>query len=210
MLEKIAIIGAGGFGREVKMLIDQINDSETKYSFIGFFDDNTDLKDLTLGVIEDLNFFKEELSIVIAIGNPITKKSIYNRLANKLLKFPTLIHPNVLVGKTRKSRFGKGCIITAGNIFTVDFNIGNFVTLNLSCTVGHDAIIDDYCSIMPGVNISGEVHIEECVYVGTGAKVINNINIGKNTTVGAGSVVLKTLPSNCVAVGVPSKIIKLI
>nr|WP_315161319.1 hypothetical protein [uncultured Flavobacterium sp.] len=33
---KIAIVGAGGFGREVKMLIDQINDREKQYEFIGF------------------------------------------------------------------------------------------------------------------------------------------------------------------------------
>jgi serine acetyltransferase len=61
---------------------------------------------------------------------------------------------------------------------------------------------------MPTVNISGEVVLGECVYVGTGAKIINQLEIGEGTIVGAGAVVAKTLPSNCTAVGIPAKPIK--
>ena len=61
---------------------------------------------------------------------------------------------------------------------------------------------------MPGVNISGEVYVHECVYVGTGAKLINQLEIGSHTVIGAGAVVTKSLPVNCTAVGVPAKIIK--
>ena len=58
---------------------------------------------------------------------------------------------------------------------------------------------------MPSVNISGEVIISEKVYVGTGAKIINQIEIGENSIIGAGAVVSKSIPSNCTAVGVPAK-----
>lgn len=61
---------------------------------------------------------------------------------------------------------------------------------------------------MPSVNISGEVEIGEAVYVGTGAKIINQLKIGDNTIIGAGAVVAKDLPANCTAVGVPAKVIK--
>ena len=50
--------------------------------------------------------------------------------------------------------------------------------------------------------------INEGVYVGTGAKIINQLEIGEQTTVGAGAVVAKELPAKCTAVGVPAKIIK--
>ena len=76
------------------------------------------------------------------------------------------------------------------------------------CTVGHDITIKSYASFMPSVNISGEVIIHEAVYVGTGAKIINQLEIGENTIVGAGAVVSKSLPSNCTAVGIPAKVIK--
>jgi acetyltransferase-like isoleucine patch superfamily enzyme len=61
---------------------------------------------------------------------------------------------------------------------------------------------------MPTVNISGEVIIEDAVYVGTGAKIINQLTIGENTIIGSGAVVAKTLPANCTAVGIPAKPIK--
>jgi serine acetyltransferase len=90
----------------------------------------------------------------------------------------------------------------------VNIQIGNHVILNLLCTVGHDTIIKDYASFMPTVNISGEVVINECVYVGTGAQIINKLEIGRETVVGAGAVVSKSLPSNCTAVGIPAKPVK--
>ena len=102
----------------------------------------------------------------------------------------------------------------ANSAFTVAFlgaantSVYNFVILNLGCTVGHDTIIGDYCSFMPSVNISGEVIIENSVYVGTGAKIINLLTIGNSTIVGAGAVVSKSLPEKCTAVGIPAKPIK--
>ena len=82
------------------------------------------------------------------------------------------------------------------------------VILILGFTVGHDTVIGHFSSFMPSVNISGEVTIEDGVYAGTGVKIINQLSIGKNTIVGAGAVVAKSLPANCTAVGVPAKVIK--
>ena len=44
---------------------------------------------------------------------------------------------------------------------------------------GHDTIIKDYSAFIPSVNISGEVTVGEGVYVGTGAKIINQLEIGE-------------------------------
>jgi len=209
---KIAIIGAGGFGREVKMLIDQINDAEKQYEFIGFFDDAFE-KNLiingfpVLGSISDINTLEYELALVIAVGDPKTKKSIFNTIKNEKVIFPTLIHPNVFIGKD-DVRIGKGCVICCSNVITVNVTIGDFVILNLMCTVGHDTVIANFSSFMPSVNISGEVNIKEGVYVGTGAKIINQLEIGGNSIIGAGAVVYKSIPANCTAVGIPAKPIK--
>lgn len=64
---------------------------------------------------------------------------------------------------------------------------------------------------MPSVNISGEVTIGEGVYVGTGAKIINQLEIGEYAIVGvgAGAVVCQTLPAHCTAVVVPAKVMKI-
>ncbi|MFP3592581.1 acetyltransferase [Chryseobacterium sp. SIMBA_038] len=210
-MRKIAIIGAGGFGREVKMLIDHINQKNNQFEIIGFFDDKkyeTEINGLPyLGGLEKINEVDYPLSIAVAIGDPKTKQKIIQNIDNVNIEFPNLIHPSVIIGQDNV-RLGKGNIICAGVIITVDIEIEDFVILNLSCTVGHDTKIKEYCSFMPTVNISGEVIINKAVYVGTGAKIINLLEIGENTIIGAGAVVSKSIPANCTAVGIPAKPIK--
>lgn len=212
-MEKIAVFGAGGFGREVKMLIDQINSSTRIYEFIGYFDDGKEKDKIIngfpiLGGAPELNNWSAvPLNIVFAIANPLIKKKIIEGINNQYLKYPILKHPNVLIG-TDEVTIGEGSIICAGTIITVNINVGQHVILNLSCTVGHDTNVGNFSSFMPSVNISGEVNIGECVYVGTGAKIINQLEIGENTIIGSGAVVAKSLPANCTAVGVPAKAIK--
>lgn len=87
----------------------------------------------------------------------------------------------------------------------MDVQLGKHVIVNLDCTIGHDAIIGDYSTILPSTIISGFVRIKECVSIGTGAAIIQGITIGENTVIGAGAVVVKDLPDNCTAVGVPAK-----
>jgi sugar O-acyltransferase (sialic acid O-acetyltransferase NeuD family) len=103
---------------------------------------------------------------------------------------------------------GEGVIICAGTILTVNIKIGNHVIINLNCTIGHDTIIEDYCSMMPTVKINGNNHLHKGVYVGTGATFIHQVTIGAWSTIGAGAVVVKDIPENVIAVGIPAKVIK--
>lgn len=212
-MKDIAIFGVGGFGREVLALIKDINSEKTQWNILGFFDDGYEKGVMingypNLGKTEDLNNWEKPISIAVSVGNPVTKKQIIDKIVNPLVNYPTLIHPSVWIGDKDFVKLGKGCIICAGNMITTNIEIGDFVILNLGCTVGHDSIIKDYAAFMPSVNISGEVVIGEGVYVGTGAKIINQLEIGEYTIVGAGAVVAKTLPAHCTAVGVPAKVIK--
>lgn len=211
-MEKIVIVGAGGFGREVKIIIDAINEIEKKYDLLGFYDDGFVEGTLingypVLGGIKDLNSFEEPIAVSVALGNPQTKLNVIQQLDNSKLNFPTLIHPSAIISADDVV-IEEGCIVCAGNIITCNIKIKKFTILNLLCTVGHDTTIGAYSSFMPSVNISGEVKIGECVYVGTGAKIINQLEIGNGTVVGAGAVVSKSLPGNCTAVGIPAKPIK--
>lgn len=210
-MNDIAIIGAGGFGREVKWLIDSINQFKSTWNFLGYFDDDLKKREnispnLLLGKISDINTINKPLAVIIAIGNPILKEKIFDKINNSNISYPTLIHPNVIIGN--EIEIERGCIICASCILTSNIKIHQFVTLNLACTVGHDSLIGPFCSIMPSVNISGEVIIEKNVYIGTGARIINQISIEKNSIIGAGAVVTKKITSNSTAVGVPAKIIK--
>jgi len=211
-MKHIAIYGGGGFGREVCMLINHINQHSKLYDFIGYFDDSKQKgcvigKNHVLGGIKELNTYPEELYLVIAIGDPMIKSKIFLSIKNDKVKFPVLIHPSCIIG-TENVTIGEGSIICAGSILTVDISIENHVILNLGCTVGHDTRIGSYSSLMPNVNVSGEVELGEGVYCGTGVKIINQLKVGSNTIIGAGGVVSRSLPSNCTAVGIPAKPIK--
>lgn len=208
-MKDIVIIGAGGFGREVLWLIEEINLKEKIWNFIGFVDDYTPVGEVISGypVLGSIEWLKNQsLGVVCAVGDPLTKKKILNKLVQSNNYYPILIHP-----ETRKSNrvdIGEGTIICAGCIITVDISIGSHVIINLDCTIGHDALISNYSTILPSVNVSGNVHIDECVSIGTGSQIIQKVSIGKNSIIGAGSVVTKDIPKNVVAVGIPAKPIK--
>lgn len=212
-MKDIAIYGAGGFGREVLTLINAANKSCPTWKFIGFFDDGKIRGEIVngypiLGGINELNEWSTPIALVIAVGSPKIKKKIIRNINNLSIDFPTIIHPTVLVGDKDSVNIGRGCIICANNIITTNAIIGDFVILNLACTVGHDTKIGNYSSFMPTCNISGEVIIGESVYCGTGAKIINQIKVEDNSTIGAGAVVIHDVPDNAVVAGVPAKVIK--
>ncbi|MBK8946928.1 MAG: NeuD/PglB/VioB family sugar acetyltransferase [Ignavibacteriae bacterium] len=212
-MKKIAIFGGGGFGREVHMLIEQINYENNVWNFIGYFDDGIPRGEIVnnfpiLGGVEDVNDYEEDLNLVFAIGNPLTKKNIIERINKSNIIYPVLIHPNVQLSNKNYHKIGVGSIITANCVISVNTNIGKHVLVNLGCTIGHDVEIGDYTSIMPACNISGEVIINECVYIGVGAKIRNQIKIGEKAVVGMGSVVLQNVASEITVAGNPARRLK--
>jgi len=209
-MKDIVIIGAGGFGREVAWLIEDINKISNEWSIEGFVDDNKDIQGTLVNgykVVGNMEWLAtKDYYVINAIGEPRLKERIANLLSTSNCKFATLVHPSVIVSPD--IIVGEGSIICAGSIVTVNVEIGKHVIINLDCTVGHDAIIEDYSTVLPSVNVSGHVTINKRVSVGTGTSIIQGLDIGRDTVIGAGSVVVRNLPSNCTAVGSPAKPIK--
>ncbi|VYU26988.1 transferase [Clostridium paraputrificum] len=211
-MKDILIVGAGGFGREVAWLIEEINEKISEWNILGFIDENEAMygEELNgykvLGGIDKLEDFKN-VYIAIAIGNSKVRKDVVRKISKFDCKQATLIHPNVIMDKKSNS-IGKGCIICASNIITVNVNIGNYVIINLDSTVGHDVVLKDFVTIYPSVNVSGCCTIGQCVELGTGSQIIQGKNIGDYSIIGAGSVVIKNIDSNRTAVGVPAIIKK--
>ncbi|WP_373687745.1 acetyltransferase [Clostridium tagluense] len=213
IMKNIVICGAGGFGREVAWLIENINKVKKEWNIMGFVDNTPELKEKIINnypVLGDESWFDGiwyPIYTVCAIGSSKGKRSWVERLSkNKNIQFATLIDPSVNISNV--VQIGEGTIICAGTIVTVNIKIGNHVIINLDCTVGHDAVILDYCTINPSVNISGNVYISSMVEVGTGTNIIQGKSIGTNSIIGAGSVVTKNIPDYCTAVGIPAKPIK--
>lgn len=212
-MKDIVIIGAGGFGREVAWLIEEINESNMEWNLLGFIDEDEEKHGKFLNGYRVLGGFryleeKKDVYYVCAIGNSKIKKEIIEKRCIKYnIKPATLIHPSVIMSK-KYNKIGQGCIICASNIVTVNTQIGNHVIVNIDCTIGHDVVVNNYTTIYPSVNISGNCEIGECVELGTGTQIIQGKSIGNNSVIGAGSVVVKDIESNKTAVGIPAKAIK--
>jgi serine O-acetyltransferase len=90
---------------------------------------------------------------------------------------------------------------------------GVFIDHGMGVVIGETAIVGDYCLIYQGVTLggtgkeSGKRHptLGKHVVVGAGAKVLGNLEIGDRVRVGAGSIVLRDVPSTCTVVGVPGR-----
>lgn len=195
-MKQIAIYGAGGFGREVRMVVDILSKRHGDVSFAGFVDDHVKNEWMAApGKFDDL---------VLAVADPKTRESMKMKVG-QTYPFGSIIHPDVYVDQSNK--IGRGCILCAGVMMTVDVTLESFVIVNLGCTIGHDVKIGSFSSIMPSVNISGSVTIGKNVFIGSGATILQGLTIGDNAVIGAGSVVIRSVASDQKMVGVPARAI---
>jgi serine O-acetyltransferase len=90
-----------------------------------------------------------------------------------------------------------------------------FIDHGLGVVIGETAIVGDDVLLYQGVTLGGtgkeqgkrHPTLEDSVVVGSGAKILGNITVGKNCRIGAGSVVLRNVPADSTVVGVPGHII---
>jgi sugar O-acyltransferase (sialic acid O-acetyltransferase NeuD family) len=211
--QRIVVIGAGGFAREVKWLIEEIGHAGGPVEFAGYV--VSDLSRLgehdSRGEVQgDLDWLRENRgrfdALAIGIGTPAHRLKISSELLPDFPEdlWPALVHPNVRMDRGT-STIGAGALLCAGTVGTVHLALEPFCLVNLACTLGHEARIGRGSVLNPTVNISGGVVLEEGVLVGTGAQVLQYLTVGKGATVGAGAVVTKDVAPGTTMVGMPAK-----
>lgn len=205
---RVAIIGAGGFGREVLDVIEAVIARSPRFAFIGFIDDApAHLERLEARSAPLLSGFDDPLlegaHYIVGIGNPGVRRHMAERADAAGLVPASIRHPTATFGA--ENQLGDGMVACSHASVTTNITLGRHVHLNLNSTVGHDCVFGDYVTLYPGANISGNVTIGDGVEIGTGACVIQDVTIGEGTIVGAGAVVTRDLPPHVVAVGSPAR-----
>ena len=206
-MSKIAIIGGGGFAKEIIEVI-QMNGDEV----YGIFATKNSLNYPYHGYLKELNEHKNRFDgVIIAIG-AVNKEGVENR--KKIIQFIeqnnipliSVISPFATISKNVK--IGKGVYIGHNVLVSVDSEIKDNILINHNAVIGHDVIINENVSIGPQVFLGGGVEIEKDVMIGVGATIRQGLKIGSNSIIGMRSIVMKNIKEDSIILQPPSKIYK--
>jgi sugar O-acyltransferase (sialic acid O-acetyltransferase NeuD family) len=211
-LRDLVIFGCGGFGREVLQIVLDQNRVSPTWRMLGFLvSPGVQAPESVQGfpVVDDLGRFggAKMPAFAIGLGNPGARRKVVENLqALGVESFPDLVHPRAWLGAN--VAMGGGVVICAGALLTTDIVLGAHSHVNIAATIGHDAIIGSYCTLSPGVQMSGRVTLGEGVEIGSGACINPGVSLGAGAIIGAAAAVVRDVPQGCTAVGVPARVIK--
>lgn len=210
-MKDIAIFGAGGLGREVACMINQINKQTPIWDLVGFFDDGIESGTenqygKVLGGLMELNNHKTPIAVAVANGNPDVIRTIVSGITNPLVTFPNIISPDVFFYDLSTLKMGKGNFIGPNSSISCNVSLGDFNMLNVFTQVGHDTSIGNFNVVMPSVNISGCVEVGDRNLFAVKSTVIQNIKIGNGVTLAPNSVMTRNAKDGKSYLGNPAKV----
>jgi sugar O-acyltransferase (sialic acid O-acetyltransferase NeuD family) len=199
---RVAVIGAGGFGREVSTMLGSagflfagyIDSREADVSEEALLGDDTVLPTLCSQGIE---------AVCVAIGNTDIRKRLFSASRSCGLRLISLVHPASTV--LSEIRPGEGVIVYPQAVIMNGVSLREGCVVNAGATLGHDAKIGAFANISPGVHLGGHVQVGDQAMLGIGCSVKEKISIGERAVVGAGSVVVRDVEPGVTAYGVPAR-----
>lgn len=198
------IYSYGGYARETMRHIKQQFPNEE----IIFVDDTP--RDQAIGYEQAKKLAQNtDAAFVIAFANATLRKQKTELVISDGLKLFSCIAQTSIIGDN--VTIGEGAILSEYATVTVDAIIGKAFHANIYSYVAHDCVIGDYVTLAPRVSVNGRVHIEDEVYIGTGATVLPGtpekpVRIGKGAVIGAHALVTKDVLAHTTVIGVPARI----
>jgi sugar O-acyltransferase (sialic acid O-acetyltransferase NeuD family) len=201
----LAILGAGELGQQIA----HFALSDGHYDKVVFYDDinqSTVILGNTDKAIEDYKKgLFDEILIGIGYNHLAVRQEKYLLLKNQI-PFGKIIHTSCFVDKT--AVIEEGVVLYPRTVLDKKVHIKANTILNLSVTVSHDTTIGESCFVAPSVAIAGFCKIDNQVFIGINSTIVDNLNLTKNSVIGAGSVLTKNTTESGIYFGNPAKRIK--
>jgi sugar O-acyltransferase (sialic acid O-acetyltransferase NeuD family) len=209
--ERLILVGGGGFGRELYFWAEDCRAAGTLPALAGFIDDV--IHELPgsynlphLGSLQDYKPSRGDLFLV-AIGNPATKRKVVELLKGRGANFATLRHPTTTVVRT--ASIGEGVIMCPYTMAMPDTRIERFATLINFSGLGHDSACGEFTTLSSLVDVMGYAQIGKDVMIGSGARLLPKIRVGDGATIGAGSVVVRSVKPGMTVFAPPAKLLSM-
>ncbi len=204
---RLAIIGAAGLGRQIA----EHARTNQGWTIAGYYEDRPAGGEFNgapvLGTTDciEKDYARGRFDqIMVGIGyNRMEARSLHFERLKGRVPFANLIHPSAYVHSSCK--MGEGVFLYPGVTIDMAVQLQDNVLIHVGGIVAHDSAIGPHSYLSPGVNVAGFASIGRCCFIGIGATIIDGIVIAPNSTVGAGSVVIRDTDPYSVSVGVPAK-----
>lgn len=211
-MNDLVIYGAGGLGRELLEVIEEINAAQPSWHVLGFVDDGLPRGGMVCGypLLGGSEFFKSHawrIGVVLGFADCAAKEAAYEKIMAICpnFYFPSIVHPLSYVSP--RATLADGAVVARYCSVHVGAHVGKCAFINNKCEIGHDSSIGAFASLMPSVNISGNVTVGKRTFMGVQSAVLQGLVIGEDAVVGMGSMVLAGVPDDCTVLGNPAKII---
>ena len=206
MSKNIAIIGGGGFAKEVAEVAQMLG-----HQIYGVFaDKRADIGYEYKGYLDELLAQKKQFDgVIVAIGavnkeGILVRKIIIDFLTQYNIPAISLISPQAFV--SRNANLGDGVYIGHSVIISIGSKVGNHCIFNHKADIGHDVIIGTNCSIAPQVFIGGGTKIANNVMIGVASTLMQGIEVGEFSVIGMRSLVIKSLKPHSFVFALPAKV----
>lgn len=210
----LVILGGGGTAKDVLSIVNDIRSNGPRHEVVGILDDNPALEGQAVcdvPVLGPLDRAKslDDVFFVNCLGSPRNywkREAILSTLGLPTERFATLVHPTAAVSTS--SIVGHGVVLYPHVVVMAGVRIGDHVTVLANTVMNHDVVVEDFCIITSGVNLSGGVRLQRGSYIGAGASLIQYCTVGEWALVGLGSAVVRDVPPWTVVAGRPARFVR--